>query len=184
MVWPFSRRQNGSQDRESEAGPEINSKASGKKYLLEDTKPRFANESQSQYANAQEQATLRKAWETVDWQDFSFERLVRIPCFRDAGMTGFTSMFVLGSVMFLYHKNPSKAANWSVGGLMLGSIVGWEQCRLRRKNSFHTAQMAKSTVAAKEKPMLHTPVNDDRVKKEWEGHTSASTAKKPWYKFW
>ena len=92
--------------------------SAGKKYLLEDTKPRFANESQREHANKQEQATLQKAWETISWNDFSVERLTKIPCFRDAGMTGFTSMFVLGSVMFLYHKNPSRAANWAVGGFM------------------------------------------------------------------
>ncbi|SCU95627.1 LANO_0E10880g1_1 [Lachancea nothofagi CBS 11611] len=184
MVWPFGRKHSGPEDGQKQAVPASQNSSAGKKYLLEDTEPRFANESQSHYASAQEQASLRTAWDTVGWNDFSLQRLTQIPCFRDAGMSGFTSMFVLGSVMFLYHKNPGRAANWAVGGFMLGSIVGWEQCRLRRKKSFQTAQMAKNTVANKEKPMLKPVVNDDRVKEDWIGHTSDTTAKKPWYKLW
>ncbi|SCU93782.1 LAFA_0F18184g1_1 [Lachancea sp. 'fantastica'] len=184
MVWPFSKKKDDSVARQEQPEAQLQNYSAGKKYLLEDTKPRFENESQSQLAKAQEQASLRQAWQTIGWNDFSFQKLVQIPCLRDAGMSGFTSMFVVGGVIFLYHKNPAKAANWAVGGLMLGSIVGWEQCRMRRKKSFQTAQMARSAVANKEKPMLNPVVHDDRVKKEWEGHTSDTSSKKPWYKLW
>ncbi|SCU85298.1 LADA_0D06722g1_1 [Lachancea dasiensis] len=185
MVWPFGKKQVEEANPSKQVEPELQNYSAGKKYLLEDTKPRFANDSQSQYASSQEKATFREAWEAVTLDDFSIQRLTQIPCFRDAGMSGFTSMFVVGSVMFLYHKNPSRAANWAVGGFLLGSIVGWEQCRLRRKKSFQTAQMARSTVASKEKPMMNPVAHDDRVKKEWEGHTTdTAAAKKPWYKLW
>ncbi|AET39197.1 Cox20p Ecym_4118 [Eremothecium cymbalariae DBVPG len=160
----------------------------GKKLLLEDTPPRFGTEiSSGKYAKQQESSTLKEAWKTVTWNDFSFGKLASIPCFREAGMAGFSSMMVVWSVMFLYHKNPAKASNWSVGGLVLGSIVGWEHCRMQRRRSFMIAQMAKKTVAAKEAPMLHKPVNDARVREEWAKHGSSLEAgadKKPWYKFW
>ncbi|SCW04059.1 LAFE_0H05006g1_1 [Lachancea fermentati] len=183
MVWPFNKKRNEPEETHEEQPP-LQNYSMGKKYLLEDTQPRFSNESQSQAASKHEQATLSNAWKTVTWNDFSFQRLAAIPCFRDAGMTGFTSMFAVGTVMLLYHKNPSRAANWAVGGLMLGSIVGWEQCRLRRRRSFEVAQMAKQTVAGKEKPMLHPVVHDDRVKQEWEEHNSNASRSRPWYKFW
>ncbi|SCU81221.1 LAMI_0B05248g1_1 [Lachancea mirantina] len=202
MVWPFSSGKNQPEPiklnsthepahESSEQDRQSQNYTGGRRFLLEDTTPRFSDSSQSQAARKREEASLQQAWNTVSWQDFSLERLTAIPCFRDAGMSGFASMFVAGSVMFLYHKNPARAANWAVGAFMLGSIVGWEQCRLKRKRSFHVAQMARDAVAAKERPMLHEPVNDKRVLKEWEGHTTATTpsssvasSPKPWYKFW
>ncbi|AMD22950.1 HHR181Wp [Eremothecium sinecaudum] len=159
----------------------------GQKLLLEDTKPRFdTSTSMGKYAKQQERATLRDAWDSLTWEDFTVDKLTSIPCFRQAGLTGFCSMFVIGSVMFLYHKNPSKASNWAFGGLMLGSIVGWEQCRVKRLRSFQTAQMAKRVVAAKERPMLDKHTNDHSVKSimSRDADNGASSGGKPWYKFW
>lgn len=187
MVWPFSKdkpetdsSENGIRKEEIKDEQQLSNYSRGQKFLLEDTKPRFPNESSGGLAREKERATLKEAWSTMSWEDFSVAKVVSIPCLREAGLTGFTSMFVVGSVMFLYHKNPSRAANWSVGGLMLGSIVGWEQCRMRRRRSFQIAELAKQTVAAKEKPMMHTIKNNDAVKKEWE----TTDTKKAWYKFW
>lgn len=189
MVWPFSKKKEQELDSvvETPREPRLTNYSSGQKFLLEDTKPRFTNESQNKQQRLQEQAQIRDAWNTLSWQDFSLAKLTSIPCFRDAGMSGFTSMFVVGTVIFLYHKNPARAANWSIGGYMLGSIVGWEQCRMKRKRGFQVAEMAKQTVATKERPMVKQHLNDDRVKKEWEGHTTESInamQKRPWYKFW
>lgn len=160
----------------------------GQKILLEDTNPRFNNEvSQRQKAHSQEEASFKRAWDTVKWEDFSLARLSMIPCFREAGLIGFTSMFVVGAVTFLYHKNPVRSANWSVSGLLLGSVVGWEQCRLKRKRSFQVAQMARDTVASKKKPMINTVSHDEKLVKQWEGHTNGErpeTKARPWYKLW
>ncbi|GME81542.1 unnamed protein product [Ambrosiozyma monospora] len=75
-------------------------------------------------------------------EDFQFAKLVQIPCFRDAGLIGFSTFFVFSSVMFLYHKNFRKSINWGFGGLMLGSIFGWEQCNHFRKQSSMAVQLA------------------------------------------
>lgn len=194
MVWPFSKKKSEEEkqvaqgttttslsDAGADAKNELTNYSKGQKFLLEDTKPRFSSESSSVAAREQERASLKEAWDTINFSDVTVSKVLSIPCFRDAGIGGFTSMFVVGSVMFLYHKNPARAANWGVGGFMLGSIVGWEQCRMRRRRSFQIAAMAKQTVAAKEKPMLHPVKNIDAVKAEWDERKKQA---KPWYKFW
>ncbi|QLQ81930.1 hypothetical protein HG537_0G01840 [Torulaspora globosa] len=186
--WPFSGKQNEVEKSEDDGlkndsrQEQLTNYSRGQRILLEDTKPRFNGEiSQSQLAVSQEEANFKKAWKSISKDDFSFGKLTAIPCFRDAGLIGFSCMFVTGAVTFLYHKNPSRSANWSVGGLLLGSVVGWEQCRLRRKRSFQVAQMARDTVAAKRRPMLNAVEHDEKVKHQWDGHTEAKG--KPWYKF-
>lgn len=178
----------GTSSDSSESKPMPSSYSRGQRILLEDTSPRFNNEmSQSQLANSNEQISFKQAWETVNWRDFSVAKLTSIPCFRDSGLIGFTSMFVTGGVTFLYHKNPSRAVNWSIGGLLLGSVVGWEQCRMRRKRSFQIAQMAKQAMANKERPMRKRSDHDEKVKKQWDDHKVIDTDEKngkPWYKFW
>lgn len=191
--WPFGGKkqgklENGGLDGDAQSAP-LTNYSRGQKILLEDTKPRFDGDtSQSQLAASREEASLKKAWGSISKDDFSVAKLTAIPCFRDAGLIGFTCMFVVGAVTFLYHKNPSRSANWSVGGLLLGSVVGWEQCRLRRKRSFQVAQMARDTVAAKQKPMMNPVSHDERVKHQWDGHTNREVAEgqpgKSWYKFW
>lgn len=189
--WPFgAKKAEGSQEAKATAGSTDNGApmtnySRGQKILLEDTDPRFNGEiSQSERAVSREEASFQRAWGTISRDDFSVAKLTMIPCFRDAGLIGFSCMFVTGAVTFLYHKNPSKSANWSVAGLLLGSIVGWEQCRLRRTKSFQVAQMARNTVAAKERPMMHPVPHDDKVKHQWDGHTSGDQASKPWYRLW
>ncbi|GAV51869.1 hypothetical protein ZYGR_0AF03400 [Zygosaccharomyces rouxii] len=194
--WPWKSKKD---ESTSEPVPEVPSPSTsesvptsysrGQKILLEDTSPKFSNEmSQSQIANSKEQISFKQAWETVSWRDFSVAKLTSIPCFRDSGLIGFTSMFVMGGVTFLYHKNPARAVNWSIGGLLLGSVVGWEQCRMRRKRSFQIAQMAKQTMANKERPMRKSLDHDERIKGQWDDHHATASEhdgkKKPWFKFW
>lgn len=189
--WPFGSKKGDESENTKETvgkredGAQIANYSRGQKILLEDTSPRFnAEASQSERAVSKEEANFERALSTISREDFSLAKLTMIPCFRDAGLIGFSCMFVTGAVTFLYHKNPSKSANWSVGGLLLGSVVGWEQCRLRRKKSFQVAQMARNTVAAKEKPMMNSVPHDERVKHQWDGHTSEDQSKRPWYKIW
>lgn len=161
MVWPFSSKSpsdNSSSDdfesrqprRSSERkreGP--NTSPTQQQLLLEDTEPRFNN------GPSNPQLPLKEAVESIKADDFSFSRLSQMPCFREAGLTGLSAMAVLGSVVFLVQKSPSKAANWAVGGLLLGSTVSWEQCRSQRRKEMAFAAKARETVAAKEKPMVH-----------------------------
>ncbi|EDK47405.1 hypothetical protein LELG_05586 [Lodderomyces elongisporus NRRL YB-4239] len=128
---------------------------------LEDLPPKFADDdddnllqssqSQSQTQvqpqplspSQQRQATLSDAAKMIKLSDFTFDRFVQMPCFREAMITGFQAMGVLGVITFLVHRNFKKSMNWSVGGFFLGNLVGWEQCRSLRRRSFEMVEKAK-----------------------------------------
>lgn len=107
--------------------------------LLEDLTPKFADQEPTQT----KQPTLIDAFERIKLSDFTLDNYVTMPCFREAMLTGFQAMGVLGVVTFLIHKNPSRSANWGICGFFLGSVVGWEQCRSIRRRSFQTVEAAK-----------------------------------------
>jgi Protein of unknown function (DUF3767). len=118
---------------------------------LEDLPPKFEDVEPS----TKTEATLVDAAKQVKLSDFSIERYVGMPCFREAMITGFQAMGVLGSVTFFIHKNPSKSINWAVCGFFLGNVVGWEQCRSIRRKQFQ--MMDKARIA-----------KEDRNKERWQ----------------
>ncbi|CAK9442163.1 uncharacterized protein LODBEIA_P59060 [Lodderomyces beijingensis] len=105
--------------------------------------PSSSSSSSSSSPSSQEKPTLADAARTISWSDFTVERYINMPCFREAMITGFQAMGVLGVVTFLVHKNVKKSLNWSVGGFFLGNLVGWEQCRSLRRRSFEMVEKAK-----------------------------------------
>ena len=58
-------------------------------------------------------------------------------------------MFVFSSVLYVYHRNIRRAANWGFGGLMLGSIFGWEHCNTVRRQSQMAVRLAQQRFEAK-----------------------------------
>lgn len=169
----------------------------GQKILMRDTKPRFDPDGGSSL-QGEPSKMMKAAIQTIGWGDFSFAKLSNVPCFRDAGMVGFSSMFILGSITLLYHKNPAKAANWATCGLLLGSIVGWEQCRMKRKKNMEISQKAMEIMAERRKNIGNNDskkpkrkeISEDRkreiekLKKDWESHPNDVSGNKKWYKFW
>ncbi|KAH3675558.1 hypothetical protein WICMUC_002647 [Wickerhamomyces mucosus] len=167
MVWPFSNGGNDKPIIESHEQPRRSSErittrsveqfstpsSEEKQLLLEDTQPRFYNGPN----NPTNEPMVKQAINSISLSDFQFSNLVKIPCFRDAGLTGLSSMFVLGSIIFITQKSVPKAINWSIGGLLLGSTISWEQCRSKRRREFEFTQKAKDLVAQKEKPMVSKP---------------------------
>lgn len=107
--------------------------------LLEDLPPKFEDE---EPINSH-QSTFVNALQKILLEDFTMDHYVRMPCFREAMLTGFQAMGVLGTVTFLIHKNPGRSVNWGVCGFFLGSVVGWEQCHSIRRRSFQTVEAAK-----------------------------------------
>lgn len=106
--------------------------------FFEDLLPKFDDSVPPEQAQppAAQQAILAQAFSQLKISDLSFTRLIEIPCFREATITGFQAMGVLGTITLFIYKNPSRLANWGACGFLLGSMVGWEQCRLiRRKKS-------------------------------------------------
>lgn len=129
------------------------------KVFLEDLKPKY--EPLESPAKVPAKPVFKLVFETITIENFYFSNLIKIPCFRDAGLIGLSLMGVLATTILLIHKNPSRAANWGVGGGLLGSLVGWEQCRTQRSRSFENVEKAKATVRAKPRPMVHSKHDSD-----------------------
>lgn len=113
---------------------------------LEDLPPKFEDtESPSSppLSQANAQATLTDAAKSIQLSDFTIDRFINMPCFREAMITGFQAMGVLGVITFLIRKDLNKSLNWSVGGFFLGNMVGWEQCRSLRRKSMQMMEKAK-----------------------------------------
>lgn len=84
---------------------------------LEDLPPKFEdNETVPLKRTPNDGVTYSNVMSTIKLSDFAPGKMVMIPCFREAMLTGFQAMGVLGVVTFLIHKNASKAFNWSMGG--------------------------------------------------------------------
>lgn len=128
--------------------------------LLEDLPPKFEDR-----APPQRPATYGEAVKEIKFSDFSVAHFVEMPCFREAMLTGFQAMGVLGVVTFLIHKNPGKSVNWAVGGFFLGNVVGFEQCRLIRRRLFQTVEAAKQANMAKVQLKLSA---EDENQKKWD----------------
>ncbi|OBA21187.1 hypothetical protein METBIDRAFT_31770 [Metschnikowia bicuspidata var. bicuspidata NRRL YB-4993] len=109
------------------------------------------------------QPTYGDAFRNLKLSDFSLETYVGMPCFREAMITGFQSMGVLGFVTFLIHKNPGRSVNWAICGFFLGSVVGWEQCRSIRKKSFQTVEAARVANQDKVRRKLEDRSADDET---------------------
>lgn len=138
--------------------------------FLEDLPPKFEDlESLSpQQPPKEREATLMDAAKQIKISDFTVERFIHMPCFREAMITGFQAMGVLGVVTFLIHKNIRRSLHWSVGGFFLGNIIGWEQCRSLRRRSFHMVEKAKTEREDKNRQKwseLHKKGEDDDLKK-------------------
>lgn len=111
--------------------------------FLEDLPPKFDDSLPRPMPPGEAPATLADAARQFKFSDWSFERLIGIPCFREAALTGFQAMGVLGIVTLVVHKNPARLANWGIWGFFLGSVVGWEQCRSIRRKQFKMMEEAR-----------------------------------------
>lgn len=123
--------------------------------FLEDLPPKFEDAPPAE----QPKSPYGDALSRVKISDIKPSTYLAMPCFREAMMTGFQAMGVLGGVMFLVHKKPGKALNWGVMGFFLGNIIGWEQCHSIRRKSFETMERARQA-------------NKEKNDKKWEEKSS------------
>ncbi|RLV84701.1 Cytochrome c oxidase protein 20 mitochondrial [Meyerozyma sp. JA9] len=131
--------------------------------FLEDLPPKFEDTAPRQPP----ESMYREAFKQVKLSDFTPSHFVGMPCFREAMITGFQSMGVLGAITFLIHKNPQRSVNWAVCGFFLGNIVGWEQCRSLRRKSFETVEKARQK-------------NQEKQAKKWEEKQASDEQMKKW----
>ncbi|KAI0461165.1 hypothetical protein LJB42_001180 [Komagataella kurtzmanii] len=146
--WPFSNKKNSQEKQQKEPEPEPR--------YLDELPPKFDDSKQA--VPIPSTSPLKQAVNKISIEDFSPANLISIPCFRDAGLSGFTVMAVFGSITFLYHKNIQKTTNWAFGGFLLGSIFGWEQCNSIRRKSMMTAQIAKESLEQRKQQELRNKV--------------------------
>ncbi len=157
--WPF----NSHSDKDGNGGTTDNTK---QPVFLEDVPPKFQESDLEKAKRArkvhdqlkeekEKEATVGKQVGTIlhslTWDDFKPANLLQIPCFRDAGLSGFSCMFVFSTVMFLYHRDVRRAINWGYGGLLLGSVFGWEHCNRIRRHSEEVVQKAQAKFQEKVK---------------------------------
>ncbi|KAF3994015.1 hypothetical protein FT663_00035 [Candidozyma haemuli var. vulneris] len=130
--------------------------------FLEDLPPKFEDKE----SNHHDEATYLAALNKVSISDFTLSNYVTMPCFREAMLTGFSAMGVLGVVTLLVHKNPSRSVNIGIGGFFLGSVVGFEQCRSIRRRSFQNVEKAKQANQARMQGKIDDrQENDDALEK-------------------
>ncbi|ODQ82102.1 hypothetical protein BABINDRAFT_160298 [Babjeviella inositovora NRRL Y-12698] len=143
MVWPFSKSKPAEAPVEAPV-PEV-------PQFLEDLPPKFNDDAPLSRDSVPKKSTLTQAVATIKRDDFSPSNMMKIPCFREGMMTGLSALGVLGAITFITSKNVRKATNWGMAGFLLGSCVGWEQCRVVRMRSFENVQQAKEVIRNKEK---------------------------------
>lgn len=157
MVWPFNRNNN-KQDDSSSSNTD-------KPIFLEDIPPKFPPQGQEQIQSASQSPQsvesqketfstsqeIRNYIHTLSISDFELSNLVTIPCFREAGLSGFSCFFVFSTVLFFYHSNFRKSVNWGFGGFLLGSVFGWEHCNNSRRQSQMAVKLAQERFENKPK---------------------------------
>lgn len=127
--------------------------------LLEDLPPKFEDKEPTHA----KQPTIVDAFQKIQFEDFTIEHYVGMPCFREAMLTGFQAMGVLGVVTFLIHKNVGRSVNWGVCGFFLGSVVGWEQCHSIRRKSFQAIESAKQANQEKLRKKFESSKENDQL---------------------
>lgn len=179
MVWPFggSSGDNNKSDTTKD-GTQSDKK---EKVFLDDVPPKFseselqkakeAREKGEQAPNGEDFNTakeIKRYVRTLSPEDFKFSNLIQIPCFRDAGLAGFSCFFVFSSVLFVYHRDVRKSLNWGFGGLLLGSVFGWEHCNRIRRHSEQVVQMAQQRYQEKRNEKYSKGEVPKRVKEKQE----------------
>lgn len=157
--WPFNRK---SSDQESAASATASTASIEQPLFLDDVPAKYSQDHLSQahlqqgrMQGQEEGYSISKEVKsyvgTLTPQHFYMSNLVQIPCFREAGLSGFTCFFVFSSVLLFYHKSLRKAVNWGFGGLLLGSIFGWEHCNNTRRNSQMAVRLAQERYEKKQR---------------------------------
>lgn len=169
--WPFHRG-NKSDDSSSSSSSSSADQASSQPIFLEDVPAKYAPAGQTPaevQAQPQGQAGYSVSNEvktfvgTLTPQHFYFSNLVQIPCFREAGLSGFSCFFVFSSVLYVYHRSLRTAVNWGFGGLLLGSIFGWEHCNNTRRNSQMAVRLAQERLERKRSGAEPEPRTESRT---------------------
>ncbi|TID28331.1 hypothetical protein CANINC_002508 [Pichia inconspicua] len=152
--WPFKKGSSSNTDTGDVAQNTSDAASTDHPIFLEDVQGKFQDIPTMERARIEQHGTsyaaeVKNQLKSITLEDFHMSNLVTIPCFRDAGLAGFSCFFVFSSVLFFYHNSLRKAVNWGFGGLLLGSIFGWEHCNNQRRQSQMAVRLAQERFEAK-----------------------------------
>ncbi|KAL2110332.1 hypothetical protein VUR80DRAFT_1337 [Thermomyces stellatus] len=123
-------------------------------------------------------ASLAEAVKSIKPEDFL--EVHKSACGRQGLMTGIVAGAVVGGLRFVWRGAPLKAANWAVGGFVVGATAGFERChylrRLERISMKRIVEVHQSEVAEKKR---RKEAEEEEARKR-----AAEAAARPWYKFW
>lgn len=152
--WPFRGGDKSNNDNITTSSLAQGESVNDRPIFLEDVQGKFQDiptqdlqrSNQPQFSYSGE---VRSYLSSLSAENFYMSNLITIPCFRDAGLAGFSCFFVFSSVLFFYHNSLRKAVNWGFGGLLLGSVFGWEHCNNQRRQSQMAVRLAQERFEAK-----------------------------------
>lgn len=107
--------------------------------LLEDQPPKFEDSGPSIDAL---RPKLSKVLQSIGVDDF--KNVTQMACFRDAFLTGLGIGATVGVISIASRRSGSSAFNWGFGSFIVGTVVSWEQCRVRMYKSRMNMRMAQN----------------------------------------
>lgn len=138
-LWGFWRsKENSAVSTDAVIDVDANSEAP--KYL-DDVEPKFHDVKGSGIGNPFQNVSLSKVLKSLSLEDF--KQVPQMTCFRKSMLTGLG----IGVTVFAVLKRSqptSKCANWGFGAFLTGSIITWEQCRVRAYKSKQNVMLAKA----------------------------------------
>ncbi|ANB13030.1 Cox20p [Sugiyamaella lignohabitans] len=138
--------------RKSEKPPVSTEKASSvspeKELLLEDLPPKFEDKVEERQKRPKLDVSkpdiFQKAVSSISTDDF--KNVHTIPCFRQGMLAGLGVGGVIFAVLISTRSSISRSMNWGMGGFVAGSVVSWEQCRAKMRQSRRNAQAVKESL--------------------------------------
>ncbi|XBW36499.1 hypothetical protein QEN19_002076 [Hanseniaspora menglaensis] len=116
---------------------------------------------------------------SFNFEDFKFNNLLEVSCFRQSMLLGLSTGIGLGAVIFITSKTVKKTTNWSLIGFFSGSIFGWEKCRYQRAQQMDIEKKLKEF---QHQQKLKSLENEKRLIDK--SKNVEIEHKKKWYKLW
>ncbi|KAF6828577.1 mitochondrial cytochrome c oxidase protein 20-like protein [Colletotrichum plurivorum] len=134
--------------------------------------------------------SISEAVKTIKTEDFL--TVSQTPCARDGFLAGIASGAGLGALKYVFRARnldysheigtPLKAANWAVGGFLMGSIASFEYCQYQRRQE---RVRMKRTVEVYQETMAEKRAREaEALEKRRLEEEAVKASQRAWYKFW
>ncbi|KAF6809445.1 hypothetical protein CSOJ01_06923 [Colletotrichum sojae] len=172
---PVGENAPGSETTSAVPGPEPAKKLDPKEF--HDNFPAGGQQPEQQHGGI---PSISEAVKTIKTEDFL--TVSQTPCARDGFLAGIASGAGLGALKYVFRGTPLKAANWAVGGFLMGSIASFEYCQYRRRQE---RVRMKRTVEVYQETMAEKRAREaEALEKRRLEEEAAKASQRAWYKFW